>query len=84
MPSTRAVPASGRIKVVNTRTAVVLPAPLGPNTPKTSPASIDKLTSLSTGLAAANVDYQAVGTEQPLDGALRAFLDRRLMGTKVR
>ncbi len=39
---------------------------------------------LATGLAAANVDYQAVGTEQPLDGALRAFLDRRLMGTKVR
>ena len=45
---------------------------------------VEHAAALSTGLAAANVDYQAVGTEQPLDGALRAFLDRRLMGTKVR
>ena len=35
MPSTKARPASGRISVVKTRTAVVLPAPFGPSTPTT-------------------------------------------------
>lgn len=39
---------------------------------------------LATCMAAANVDYQLISTDAPLDGALRAYLDRRLMGTKVR
>jgi hypothetical protein len=36
-PSTVAVPLSGRSSVVSTRTAVVLPAPLGPSSPSTVP-----------------------------------------------
>ncbi len=39
---------------------------------------------LAEKMAAANVDYQLVSTDAPLDGALRSYLDRRLMGTKVR
>src|SRR5579884_784498 len=42
-PSTRARPLSGRSTVVNTRTAVVLPAPLGPSRPSTVPASTSRL-----------------------------------------
>ena len=38
-PSTRAVPPSGGMIVVRMRTAVVLPAPLGPRSPKAVPAS---------------------------------------------
>src|SRR5262245_10301027 len=37
-PATRAHPASGRSSVVRMRTAVVLPAPFGPRTPRTEPA----------------------------------------------
>ena len=37
-PPMRAVPASGFIRVARMRTAVVLPAPLGPSTPSTVPA----------------------------------------------
>jgi uncharacterized protein (DUF58 family) len=39
---------------------------------------------LASGLAGAGVDYQPIATEAPLDGALRAYLDRRLMATKSR
>jgi len=38
MPATSARPESGRSSVVSTRTAVVLPAPLGPSTPSTVPS----------------------------------------------
>ena len=38
MPSTRALPESGRSSVASTRTAVVFPAPLGPSTPSTVPS----------------------------------------------
>src|SRR3954471_19788271 len=38
MPSTRAVPPSGRASVVSMRTTVVLPAPLGPSRPRTRPS----------------------------------------------
>ena len=38
----RAVPASGRSTVVRIRTAVVLPAPLGPSNPKIVPSGISK------------------------------------------
>jgi uncharacterized protein (DUF58 family) len=41
-------------------------------------------TALASGLTGAGVDYQPVGTESPLDGALRAYLDRRMMATKIR
>src|SRR6185312_8475854 len=36
-PATRAEPASGRVSVVRMRTAVVLPAPFGPSTPRMAP-----------------------------------------------
>src|SRR5258705_6300132 len=36
-PSTRARPSVGSIRAVNNRTVVVLPAPLGPSRPRTSP-----------------------------------------------
>jgi uncharacterized protein (DUF58 family) len=35
-------------------------------------------------LGGENVDYVALETDQPLDGALRSYLDRRLMGSQVR
>ena len=44
MPETRAEPASGTLSVVSTRTAVVLPAPLGPSRPHTVPRGTSKLT----------------------------------------
>jgi len=34
--------------------------------------------------AQAGLDYVPVGTDQPLDGALRSYLDRRLMGSRAR
>ena len=36
-PATRALPPSGWVSVVSIRTAVVLPAPLGPSTPRIVP-----------------------------------------------
>ena len=45
MPATRAVPEVGAISVPRVRTVVVLPAPLGPRKPKTSPGAIVKETS---------------------------------------
>jgi len=45
---------------------------------------VEHRSALASGLAGAGVDYQQVGTESPLDGALRAYLDRRLMATKSR
>ena len=42
-PATRALPASGRVSVVSTRTVVDLPAPFGPSRPKIVPASTDRL-----------------------------------------
>ena len=41
-PATRAMPRSGRNNVVRARTAVVLPEPLGPSTPRTVPGSTSK------------------------------------------
>src|SRR6266568_5038760 len=38
-PATSARPRSGLVSVVRMRTAVVLPAPLGPRTPRTLPSS---------------------------------------------
>jgi len=35
-------------------------------------------------LGGENVDYVAIETDQPLDGALRDYLDRRLMGSQAR
>ncbi len=35
-------------------------------------------------LGGENVDYAAVETDRPLDGALRDYLDRRLMGSQAR
>ena len=43
-PATRAVPASGESRVVRIRTAVVLPAPLGPSTPRTVPGAASRST----------------------------------------
>ena len=40
----RARPESGVARVVRIRTAVVLPAPLGPRTPRMEPAGTEKLT----------------------------------------
>src|SRR3954471_896802 len=39
LPSTRTVPASGRMSPNSMRSIVVLPAPLGPSTPYTSPGA---------------------------------------------
>ena len=44
IPATLACPASGTASVVRIRTAVVLPAPLGPSTPRTEPAGTAKST----------------------------------------
>src|SRR5437870_8552267 len=44
-PSTSTRPAEGRRYPVITRMVVVLPAPLGPSSPRTSPAAMSKLTS---------------------------------------
>ena len=43
MPATIAVPESGRESVVKIFTVVDLPAPLGPSSPKTEPASTERL-----------------------------------------
>ena len=43
-PATRAVPLVGRVSVVIIRTVVVLPAPLGPSSPRTVPCGTEKLT----------------------------------------
>src|SRR5580704_10977512 len=50
-PATNACPPLGGINVVSIRTSVVLPAPLGPSSPKTSPRRTSKLT-LSTAVKA--------------------------------
>ena len=44
MPATRAEPASAVESVVRMRTAVVLPAPLGPSSPQTVPRGTSKPT----------------------------------------
>src|SRR5271167_96198 len=46
-PATRASPEVGGSSVVSIRTSVVLPAPLGPSSPKTSPRSTSNVTSLT-------------------------------------
>ena len=43
-PATRALPEVGRASVQSMLIVVVLPAPLGPRKPKTSPAATSKLT----------------------------------------
>src|SRR5271156_7160005 len=48
-PATQALPSLGGSSVVSIRTNVVLPAPLGPSRPKTSPRRTSKLT-LSTAV----------------------------------
>ena len=48
-PSTRTVPASGRISVEATLTIVVLPAPLGPSSATTDPAGASRSIPSSTG-----------------------------------
>src|SRR3984957_8265255 len=50
-PATNAWPPLGTMSVVSIRTIVVLPAPLGPSSPKTSPRRTSKLT-LSTAVNA--------------------------------
>ena len=47
IPATVAVPASGTASVVRTRTAVVLPAPFGPSSPRIVPAGTSKETPAS-------------------------------------
>ncbi|MES2124794.1 MAG: DUF58 domain-containing protein [Gemmatimonadota bacterium] len=39
---------------------------------------------LRDGLARNRVDYVPVSTDQPLDGALHAYLDRRMLATRMR
>ncbi len=39
---------------------------------------------LQRQLGGENIDYAAIETDQPLDGALRDYLDRRLMGSRAR
>jgi hypothetical protein len=48
-PLIKAVPEDGVIKVVNIFIRVVLPAPLGPNKPKSSPGLTKRLTSDRAG-----------------------------------
>ena len=47
MPATVACPESGRARVVSTRTAVVLPAPFGPNSPRMVPEGTEMSTPAS-------------------------------------
>ena len=44
IPATVAEPESGRASVVRTRTAVVLPAPFGPSSPRMVPAGTEMST----------------------------------------
>ena len=44
-PSISAAPRSGAIRVVSMRSVVVLPAPLGPSRPVTTPSAAEKETS---------------------------------------
>ena len=60
-PATRAVPASGFSSVVSTRTAVVLPAPLGPSRPSTVPAARLEVDAVERA-------HVAEGLHEPLDG----------------
>ena len=39
---------------------------------------------LARGLGGDGIDYVQVETDKPLDGALRTYLDRRLMSTRTR
>ena len=43
-PATQARPLSGAVRVVRMRTPVVLPAPLGPRTPRIDPAGTSRST----------------------------------------
>ena len=47
-PSSRTRPVSGAVKPTTIENVVVLPAPLGPSSPTTSPDEISRLTPLTT------------------------------------
>src|SRR5437667_7393278 len=57
-PSTSAVPAEGVRTVARIRSVVVLPAPLGPRNPKTSPFGTSKSTPLSASTELRNPAYR--------------------------
>ena len=50
-PATSALPEVGRASVQSMLIVVVLPAPLGPRNPKTSPAATSKLTPRTASIA---------------------------------
>ena len=62
-PATRAVPLVGRLSVVIMRTVVVLPAPLGPSSPRTVPCGTEKLTS-STAVEVAEALDEVLGLDR--------------------
>src|SRR5207247_4565665 len=57
-PSTSAVPSEGVRTVARIRRVVVLPAPLGPRNPKTSPLGTSKSTPLSASTELRNPAYR--------------------------
>src|ERR687883_1675676 len=65
-PATRAEPPSGRSSVVRMRTAVVLPAPLGPSRPSTVPFSAQR----STPSRARTSPYRLQSPEVSIAGAM--------------
>ena len=58
-PATRAVPASGERRVERIRTVVVLPAPLGPSTPRTVPGAASRSTPSSARTSPNDLDEAA-------------------------
>src|SRR5271156_5893470 len=72
-PATNAWPSLGVSSVVSIRTTVVLPAPLGPSNPKTSPRRTSKLT-LSTAVKAPK---RLVRSLVRIAGESRSFIARK-------
>src|SRR3954454_18798196 len=77
-PATRAVPASGERSVERMRTVVVLPAPLGPSTPRTVPGAASSSTP-SSARTAPN-DFTSPCTEIAAPDGGRAGWGVRIIG----
>lgn len=83
-PAERDLPYDGQATFEDAETGVRLP--LNPSELRDRYLRLmsDHREALRQGLGAGGIDYLLVETDQPLDGALRTFLDRRLMGSRVR
>src|SRR3990170_2182341 len=75
-PATVAVPASGLRRVVRMDTAVVLPAPLGPSTPRTVPSAIARSRPSRATTSPYLLTRPRASTTVPAAGALGGSVDR--------